>query len=50
MLDRWLSPATQAEKRQLIRRVFFDLTGLPPTPGDVENFLADESESAYPSL
>lgn len=45
-----LTPATQAEKRQLIRRVFFDLTGLPPTPGDVENFLADESESAYPSL
>lgn len=39
------SPA--AEPRELIRRLYFDLVGLPPTPQEVERFVADSSERAY---
>jgi cytochrome c553 len=42
-----LSPAAPASKRQLIRRVTFDLTGLPPTPDDITSFLNDQSHSAF---
>lgn len=42
-----LSPASEADKATLIRRVTLDLTGLPPTPGDVEAFLADSSPNAF---
>ena len=45
-----LSPAKPAEKRQLVRRVYFDLTGLPPSPQDLAAFLADKSEDAYQKL
>ncbi len=45
-----LTPAKPAEKRQLVRRVYFDLTGLPPAPKDIETFLADKSENAYGNL
>ena len=45
-----LSPAPPASKADLIRRVHYDLTGLPPTPEDVEKFLADERPSAYERL
>jgi hypothetical protein len=45
-----LSPAREADKRTLIRRVTFELTGLPPTPEEVRAFLADESPRAYESL
>ncbi len=40
-----LSP--EADRRALIRRVTFDLTGLPPTPRDVAEFLEDDSPDAY---
>jgi cytochrome c553 len=42
-----LTPAQRADKRTLIRRVTFDLTGLPPTPEELENFLADDSIDAF---
>src|SRR5438094_150767 len=42
-----LTPSPPAEKTTLIRRVTLDLTGLPPTPVDVDDFLADTSPEAY---
>ena len=42
-----LKPARPADRRTLIRRATFDLTGLPPTPEEVEAFLADESPDAF---
>ena len=43
-----LSPA--ADRRTLIRRLYFDLIGLPPTPEEVRQFAADESADAYKNL
>jgi len=43
-------PAPLADRRTLIRRVSFDLTGLPPTHADVEAFAADESPDAVERL
>jgi hypothetical protein len=42
-----LSPAPEADRRILIRRLSLDLTGLPPKPEDVEAFVADKSTDAY---
>ncbi len=44
------SPNPPATKRELIRRVYYDLTGLPPTPRAVEQFAADASPHAYENL
>lgn len=45
-----LQPTARADKRTLIRRVTFDLTGLPPTCGAVAAFLADDRPDAYARL
>ena len=42
-----LQPANEADKRTLIRRLSFDLTGLPPTREEIHQFLADNSPDAY---
>jgi cytochrome c553 len=42
-----LKPVGLADKRVLIRRVTFDLTGLPPTPEEIDAFLADDSSKAF---
>lgn len=47
---RGLKFSAAAEKRMLIRRVFLDLLGLPPSPQDVETFLADASPDGYERL
>jgi hypothetical protein len=42
-----LRPAAPAEKRTWLRRVTFDLIGLPPTPDEIDAFLKDDSPQAY---
>ncbi len=42
-----LTPSRAATKRELIRRIYYDLTGLPPTPKQVAEFLKDNSENAF---
>jgi len=45
-----LAPSAEADKRTLIRWLYFDLIGLPPTPAEVATFLADEDPRAYQRL
>ncbi|MEZ6089899.1 MAG: PSD1 and planctomycete cytochrome C domain-containing protein [Pirellulaceae bacterium] len=47
MEEHGLSPTTDADKRTLIRRVTYDLIGLPPTPDEVAAFLADRQSDAF---
>ena len=45
-----LTPANQANKETLIRRVTLDLTGLPPTLEEIDDFLADNANNSYETL
>ena len=45
-----LSPSPEARRERLIRRLSFDLTGLPPTNKEVAAFLSDRSDTAYEQL
>ncbi|HEX8311249.1 MAG TPA: DUF1549 domain-containing protein, partial [Chthoniobacteraceae bacterium] len=45
-----LNPSAEAERATLIRRVSLDLIGLPPTPEEVDTFVADQSADAYERL
>lgn len=45
-----LTFSPEADRRTLIRRVAFDLTGLPPTPTEIANFVSDKAPNAYENL
>jgi hypothetical protein len=45
-----LAPSPEAERSALLRRVTFDLIGLPPTPEELDAFLKDESSEAYSNV
>ncbi|MDA0350490.1 MAG: DUF1549 and DUF1553 domain-containing protein [Verrucomicrobia bacterium] len=45
-----LEPNGEADKHTLIRRATYDLTGLPPTPGEISDFVNDRREDAYGKL
>jgi mono/diheme cytochrome c family protein len=45
-----MTPSPPADRRTLIRRLSFDLTGLPPTPDEIASFVGDESPDAYQKL
>jgi mono/diheme cytochrome c family protein len=45
-----LAPSPPADARTLCRRLYFDLTGLPPTPEDIAAFVADSAPDAYARL
>ena len=50
LAEKGLSPSPAADRRTLIRRLCFDLTGLPPAPEDIEAFVADQDPLAYERL
>ena len=50
MEDAGLSPSLQADRATLIRRLCFDVIGLPPSPEEVQQFTADQSPEAYEKL
>jgi hypothetical protein len=50
LAEKGLHPSPEADRRTLIRRLSFDLLGLPPTPSEIAAFLADRSPDAYDRL
>ncbi len=48
--EKGLQPAPEADKATLLRRAYFDLVGLPPTPAQADQFLQDTSPDAYEHL
>lgn len=50
LLEAKLAPEAKADRRTLIRRLYLDLLGLPPTVAEVQAFLADKSDGAYERL
>ena len=47
LTEQGLTPAVEADRVTLLRRLSFDLAGLPPTPDEVERFVADTAPDAY---
>lgn len=50
LTEKNLSPSPELDRRRLIRRLYLDVTGLPPAPEEVKAFLADRSPDAYTKL
>jgi mono/diheme cytochrome c family protein len=50
MEKKGITPSPQADKRSLARRAFLDLTGLPPTPAELKEFLDDQRADAFDRL
>ncbi len=50
LIEKGLTPSPHADRRTLIRRVYFDLIGLPPTANEVDEFVTDPREDAYECL
>ena len=50
LAEKKLSPSPSADRRTLIRRLTYDLHGLPPDPADIEEFLAETDPTAYERL
>jgi hypothetical protein len=48
--ERGIAPSTEADRYTLIKRLYYDLVGLPPTPEEVDSFVSDASERAYENL
>ncbi len=48
--EKKLKPAPPADKRTLLRRATFDLTGLPPTPAEIDAFIVDKSPEAFATV
>ncbi len=47
LAEEGLSPSPEADRAVLLRRVYLDLTGLPPSPSELDAFLADDAQDAY---
>jgi hypothetical protein len=47
LAEKQLKPSSEADRRTLVRRVSYDLTGLPPKLSEIEAFVADKNEGAY---
>lgn len=50
IIERGLTPTPPADRRSLLRRLTFDLTGLPPTREELDHFLRDRSPDAYEAV
>ncbi|MEX2214828.1 MAG: DUF1553 domain-containing protein [Phycisphaeraceae bacterium] len=50
LTERSLLPSPEADRRTLVRRLYFDLLGLPPTPKEVDAFVNDDAPDAYEKL
>ena len=50
LTEKELSPSAEADRRTLIRRLKFDLLGLPPTPEEIGAFVADRDQNAYEKI
>lgn len=50
MEERSLTPSPETDRRTLLRRITFGLTGLPPTPDEIDSFLHDDSPTAYETV